>query len=141
MSNREREFAALGLEYAEGIDRATIETIPATGREARKNERGKWEAVPWNGNAVMEFDDLLDAVRAATPPQKKLERQDSRDGKVTLEPLSCNMVLHCTYCDATIPAGEEYYDVQAWHGSAEACHRHTAEEIRKFEEIRKLFDD
>lgn len=69
MTDREREFASLGLEYAEGIDRARRVTIPSTGREARKTDRGTWEVQPWNDNYWLEFDDLLDAVKAATPPK------------------------------------------------------------------------
>ena len=70
MTERERQFAALGIEYAEGIERAERVTIPVTGREARKKDNGKWEVQPWNDNYWLEFDDVLDAVRAATPPQK-----------------------------------------------------------------------
>lgn len=68
MTNRERQFAALGLEHAEGIDQADIVTIPSTGREVRKTRKGKWEVQPWNDNYWLEFDDLLDAVRAGTRP-------------------------------------------------------------------------
>jgi hypothetical protein len=130
MTDRERQFADLGLHYTGGIDDVSAVTIPATGRQVRKNERGKWEAQPAGSNAWMEFDDLLDAVRAATPPRNKLGRQRSKDGNVTLKPQMCNIEIHCAYCDAAVPAGEEYYDVQAWDSSAEACHRHSAEEIR-----------
>lgn len=69
MTNRERDFAALGFEYAEGIDLATVVIVPATGREIRKRN-GKWEAQPWNDNYWKEFDDLLDAARFATPPRR-----------------------------------------------------------------------
>jgi hypothetical protein len=74
MTDRERQFAALGLEYAEGIERCTVVPIPATGREARKNKRGKWEVQPWNDNYWKEFDDLLDALFFATPPSKRPPR-------------------------------------------------------------------
>ena len=69
MTNRERQFADLGLHYAEGIDQAQTVVLPSTGREVRKNRRGKWEVQPWNDNYWLEFDDLLEAVRAATPPR------------------------------------------------------------------------
>lgn len=71
MTQRERQFAALGLEYAEGIDNADVVAVPATGREVRKNRRGLWEAQPWNDNYWREFADLLDAVRFATPPARR----------------------------------------------------------------------
>jgi hypothetical protein len=68
MTNRERAFLDLGIEYAEGIDRADVVVIPSTGREARKTARG-WEVQPWNDNYWLEFGDLLDAVRAGTRPK------------------------------------------------------------------------
>jgi hypothetical protein len=67
MTDRERAFAALGLEYAEGIDQAVRVTVPSTGREIRRVDRG-WEAQPWNDNYYRIFADLLDAIRFATPP-------------------------------------------------------------------------
>lgn len=68
MTDRERQFAALGLEYAEGIDLASVVTLPS-GREVRKTDGGKWEAQPWNDNHWREFDDLLAACEFATPPK------------------------------------------------------------------------
>jgi hypothetical protein len=68
MTNRERDFANLGFEYAEGIDLAKVIIVPSTGREIRKTERGTWESQPWNDNYWTEFTDLLDAVRFATRP-------------------------------------------------------------------------
>lgn len=73
MTDRERQFAALGFEYAEGIDRAETVTVPSTGREVRKRG-GKWEAQPWNDNYWVAFDDLLDALRFATKPQIRGQR-------------------------------------------------------------------
>jgi hypothetical protein len=70
MTDRERQFAAIGFEYAEGIDLASVVIVPTTGREIRKNASGKWEAQPWNDNYWSEFDDLLDAARFATRPQR-----------------------------------------------------------------------
>lgn len=67
MTDRECEFASLGLENVEGIDQAGVVVLPS-GREARKNRNGKWEVQPWNDNYWLEFDDLLDAVRCATRP-------------------------------------------------------------------------
>jgi len=69
MTDRERQFAALGFEYAEGIDRAERVTVPSTGREVRKRKDGKWEAQPWNDNYWQSFGDLLDALRFATRPK------------------------------------------------------------------------
>ena len=66
MTNRERQFAALGCEYAEGIDRASVVLVPSTGREIRKLPNGNWECQPWNDNYWKEFPDLLDAMRFAT---------------------------------------------------------------------------
>ena len=71
MTNREREFASLGFEYAEGIDQAYVVIVPQTGREIRK-VNGKWEAQPWNDNYWKEFDDLLDAAKFATPPKRSM---------------------------------------------------------------------
>lgn len=70
MTNREREFAALGFHHAEGIERANWIEVPATGRTIRKTPRGTWECQPHNDNYWREFDDLLDAVKFATPPKK-----------------------------------------------------------------------
>ncbi len=69
MTNRERAFAAIGFEYAEGIDMATVVTVPTTGRQIRKTPRGTWEAQPWNDNYWKEFDDLLDAAKFASRPK------------------------------------------------------------------------
>ena len=67
MTNRERDFAALGLEYAEGIERADWVEVPATGRIVRQIAPGRWEAQPHNDHYWRAFDDLLAAVRFATP--------------------------------------------------------------------------
>jgi len=69
MTDREREFAALGFEYAEGIEQANRVIIPSTGREIRRTKTGKWEAQPWNDNYWKSFADVLDAIRFATPPR------------------------------------------------------------------------
>lgn len=71
MTERERKLAALGFEYAEGIERAKTITIPSTGREVRKTANGTWETQPHNDNYWQEFDDLLEAIRFATPPAKR----------------------------------------------------------------------
>jgi hypothetical protein len=65
MTDRERQFADLGFEYAEGIDLANIIAVPSTGREIRRTKRG-WESQPWNDNYWCEFADLLDAATFAT---------------------------------------------------------------------------
>jgi len=72
MTDRERQFAALGWHYAEGIDSADTITVPHTGREIRRTEHG-WECQPWNDNYWQEFADLLDAAKFATPPGTKGE--------------------------------------------------------------------
>ncbi len=69
MTNREREFASLGFEYAEGIDLCSVVIIPTTGREARKKPNGNWEVQPWNDNYWLEFEDLLDALKCGTRPE------------------------------------------------------------------------
>lgn len=70
MTNRERRLASLGFEYAEGIERFHVITIPGTGREVRKTARGTWEVQPWNDNYWLEFDDIVAAIRCGTPPVK-----------------------------------------------------------------------
>lgn len=70
MTNREREYASFGFEYAEGIEYASVVIVPSTGREVRKNAEGKWEAQPWNDNYWLEFDSLLDALKIATRPHE-----------------------------------------------------------------------
>lgn len=67
MTDRERQFAELGFEYAEGIDLARVVIAPHSNREIRRVSRG-WECQPWNDNYWRTFADLLDAVRFATPP-------------------------------------------------------------------------
>ena len=69
MTNRERELASLGFEYAEGLEQCNCVTIPSTGREVRKTEDGRWEVQPWNDNYWLTFDDLLDAIRCGTRPK------------------------------------------------------------------------
>jgi hypothetical protein len=63
MTDREREFARLGLEYCEGIDQANVVILP-TGREVRR-VNGRWETQPPRDNYWKAFDDLLDACRFA----------------------------------------------------------------------------
>lgn len=69
MTNREREFAKLGWEYAEGIDNANVVIVPSTGREIRKLPNGNWECQPYNDNYWLQFADLLDAAKFATERQ------------------------------------------------------------------------
>jgi len=38
MTDRERQFATLGFEYAEGIDLTSVIIVPSTGREIRKKQ-------------------------------------------------------------------------------------------------------
>ena len=70
MTNRERQFASLGFEYAEGIEQADRIIVPPTGREIRKTEQGTWECQPWNDNYWKEFDDLIEAIKFATRPSE-----------------------------------------------------------------------
>ena len=66
MTNRERELASLGFEYAEGIERAFGPLVlPGSGREVRRTAYG-WEVQPWDDNYWVEFADVLDAIRAGT---------------------------------------------------------------------------
>lgn len=61
MTDRERQYADLGYEYAEGIERANVVNLPS-GREVRKvGER--WEVQPHNDNYWVAFDDLIEAVK------------------------------------------------------------------------------
>ena len=64
MTNRERQFMEVGIEYAEGIEFSSVIRLP-TGREVRK-KGNKWETQPYNDNYWVLFDDLLDAVKFAT---------------------------------------------------------------------------
>lgn len=74
MTNRERDFAALGWEYCEGIDLASKVIVPTTGREIRRVDDG-WEAQPWDDNYWQKFDDLLDAAKFATKPRGPMENE------------------------------------------------------------------
>jgi hypothetical protein len=65
MTDRERQFAELGFEYAEGIESAKVIVVPQTGREIRRTANG-WECQPYNDNYWREFTDLLDALIFAT---------------------------------------------------------------------------
>ena len=69
MTNRERELATLGFEYAEGIESAKVVIVPSTGREIRKTARGTWECQPWNDNYWSEFTDFIEAARFASRPR------------------------------------------------------------------------
>lgn len=66
MTNRERQFASYGFEYAEGIELAKKIIVPNTGREIRKTVSGTWECQPHNDNYWKEFENLIDAVKFAT---------------------------------------------------------------------------
>ncbi len=46
MTNRERQFAALGFHYAEEIEQASMVIVPTTNRLIVKTPDG-WEAQPW----------------------------------------------------------------------------------------------
>lgn len=61
MTDRERQFARVGLHYSEGIERSNIVNLP-NGREVRR-VKGKWEVQPHNDNYWKQFDDLLNAVK------------------------------------------------------------------------------
>ncbi len=71
MTDREREFAALGFEYSEGIETARVIIHPLTGREIRKRGDGRYESQPWNDTYWLEFDDIMGAIKCATPPEKQ----------------------------------------------------------------------
>ncbi len=73
MTDRERELASLGFEYAEGIERANVVTLPASGREVRRFEKTDgtpyWEVQPYNDNTWLEFDNIIDAIKCGTRPK------------------------------------------------------------------------
>ena len=62
MTNREREFASLGVDYAEGIESCEV-IVLTTGREVRRCQDGGWEVQPRNDNYWLKFKDALEAVR------------------------------------------------------------------------------
>ena len=62
MTDRERQYADLGYEYAEGIERASVVNLPS-GREVRKVGDNKWEVQPHNDNYWKSFDDLIEAIK------------------------------------------------------------------------------
>ena len=66
MTERERQYASLGLHYAEGIERCLVVHLP-NGREIRRRA-GAWEVQPWHDNFWRRFGSLLAAVRYATRP-------------------------------------------------------------------------
>lgn len=71
MTNREREFARFGFEYAEGIENAERIIIPTSGRYIRRVVNGDefaWEVQPWNDTYWLRFTDLLEAVACGTKP-------------------------------------------------------------------------
>lgn len=61
MTDRERKFLKLGLNYTANIDLAKVVNLP-TGREVRRVD-DMWEVQPPNDNYWASFDDLLDAVK------------------------------------------------------------------------------
>jgi len=69
MTNRERELAALGLHYAEGLERYEIIVLPWSGREIRRGKTKRWAVQPWNDNCWLEFDDVTEAVKASKRPE------------------------------------------------------------------------
>lgn len=81
MTDRERQYAALGIEYAEGIDRYAADApagpileVPTTGRTITKLSSGKFSCQPWNDNYYRDFDDLLDALKFASRPVTKRDQ-------------------------------------------------------------------
>jgi len=58
MTAREREFAALGIENAEGIEQAAIVILPS-GRQVFRIADGRgrpcWEVQPWDDNYWLQF--------------------------------------------------------------------------------------
>lgn len=71
MTNREHEFLNLGIEYAEGMERAKEITLPH-GHKIFKTtgEHGDvWVVQPWGETHWLRFDDLLDAVKCGTRPE------------------------------------------------------------------------
>ena len=50
-------------------------------------------------------------------------------GNTAATPQSCNIDLACEICGRRIPAGEQYLDVQAGHGSGQVCSDHDLDDI------------
>ena len=62
MTDREKQYADLGYEYAEGIERAKVVSLPS-GREVRRIGDSLWEVQPHNDNYWLKFDDLIKAIK------------------------------------------------------------------------------
>ena len=62
MTNKERLYAQLGLEYSEGIEDAKVVVMPS-GREIRKTKDLQWEVQPPNDNYWVSFETLLEAYK------------------------------------------------------------------------------
>ena len=62
MTDKERQYAALGYEYAEGIERANVVHL-LSGREVRRIGESKWEVQPPNDNYWVEFSNLIEAIK------------------------------------------------------------------------------
>lgn len=75
MTDRDRQYAEMGVEYAEGLDRwaesaapgATFE-VPTTGRTITKLASGEWECQPHNDNYYKSFPTLFEAIKFASRP-------------------------------------------------------------------------
>lgn len=62
MTDKERIYASLGYEYAEGIENCSKVELPS-GRYIYKTDNGSWEVQPPNDNYWLLFDDLVDAIK------------------------------------------------------------------------------
>ncbi len=69
MTDRERQFLDLGIDYGEGIDLFDSIVLP-NGREVRRTPGGRWEVQPKNDNYWVSFDDLLEAVKCGSQGRK-----------------------------------------------------------------------
>lgn len=68
MTDRERQYADLGYEYAEGIEQASKVQVLDTGRFIYKLKNG-WECQPFNDNYWKTFPDLIEAIKFASYPK------------------------------------------------------------------------
>ena len=71
MTDRERQFAELGIEYSEWIELSEV-IVLESGREVRKTKKNTWEVQPWNDNYWLEFEDIIDAIKAGIRPNESV---------------------------------------------------------------------
>lgn len=83
MTDKEHEFLSLGFPYAEGMENFASVEIPGTGRLIYRKKQFvegldfvyTWSVQLCNDNYWVECDDLLNAVKLATPPKPSVEKE------------------------------------------------------------------